>query len=176
MVGLSYMLYHIRSAKFLYFAIFTTVVASAFVTFFNPEDFGRLAAIQRILTNSTSELDDGSVAARSDAWTASISMFNGAPVMGVGLGNWSQHSNVQLHYPHNWFFEISGELGVFGIITFLLALLIPLRNATVTSLAYTVFFLICLSFSGDMSYYRFLFALSLGALSVGERQRKIAEI
>lgn len=88
---------------------------------------------QRVETITTYEQDRSSVG-RLEAWNAGIQMFEEHPILGVGPGcyilGWSQANKE--HYgavrsAHNTFFQVLGELGLFGFIFFCAFLIASLR-------------------------------------------------
>jgi O-antigen ligase len=121
-------------------------------------------ALQAMLTNSDEYVEGegaGSVGARLEFYSLSKDMFVDNSFFGVGFGAWTLYAKGLHRYPHNLFLEIGSETGLIGLVL-LLALLWSLkRNSKVTFLGY--FFILCLLFSGDFSYFRYaLFLLLIG--------------
>ncbi|ANF26721.1 O-antigen ligase family protein [Stutzerimonas stutzeri] len=116
----------------------------------------RLSAISRMINKETGESDYGSVGIRLESFGDSIGMITANPYGGVGLGLWGEHSNTGLEYPHNVLLELMSELGVFaGCGFFLVILLLTVRSGFLGVVVFT-YFALCLSFSGDSTYLRYL--------------------
>lgn len=65
-------------------------------------------------------------AARSDLWRIARSAFSEAPLLGLGWGDYSTVSWAQ--YPHNAFLETMVELGLLGVVTLLVVLVVAARR------------------------------------------------
>jgi probable O-glycosylation ligase (exosortase A-associated) len=100
---------------------------------FAPADY-----VERIKSIPTSHKEDINTISRFDAWKAGISMMMTRP-LGVGIGNFGEA--FVLYRPadaiddprmrrvaHNMFIQIGGEIGIFGLLIFLLLLISALRN------------------------------------------------
>jgi O-antigen ligase len=98
-----------------------------------PQSFSRITAFTA-----------GGGAGRADIWTVAAHAFKRHPVAGIGAGNFTiveqqyavdvnqnlpqAFDVIQLHEPvHNTYLQVATELGVIGLISFLLMLWIPLR-------------------------------------------------
>lgn len=60
---------------------------------------------------------EGSSAGRIDAWYEGILMLKEKPLLGVGLGHWTQHHHL---IAHNNFVQNMGEVGIIGLFLWLL--------------------------------------------------------
>lgn len=87
----------------------------------------------------------------------SISHFLENPFVGTGLGMWGTLNHLSEHiYPHNIIAEIGAEVGLFGLISFAL-LVIFIFNHSKELLRIHIFLFIVMQFSGDLSYFKFIF-------------------
>jgi O-antigen ligase len=133
-------------------------------------------ALQALFSNADEYVEGkgaGSVGVRMSFFDISIRLFDDNPVFGVGFGAWSTNANGLHRYPHNIFLEIGSETGVVGLVVLLILLYLVRGKGRVSFLGY--FFIACLMFSGDFSYFRYSFFL----LIVGEaiyRQNAIKQI
>lgn len=111
----------------------------------------------------------GSIGARSNYVGYSFSLFETSPVYGVGFGGWNNTSIIEHKYPHNVYVELLSEVGLIGIILFIL-LLFNFKFKSIFGYM-GVFGMICLSFSGDFSYFRYsLFLLLISTFLVKEKK------
>lgn len=138
---------------------------------FSYFDFGeRYLALIRIFNNDLNESDGGSVNIRAEMFLYSIRLWESNFLFGVGIGNWKEYVNnllsvnIKFIYPHNFLAESLSETGVFGF-TFLggLYFIVFYKSSFIPRLI-MLYFTICLLFSGDASYLRFLFSIPIGFL------------
>lgn len=116
----------------------------------------RLSAISRMMNRETGDSDYGSVGIRLESFADSLGMIIANPYSGVGLGLWGKYSNTGLEYPHNVALELMSELGVFlGGGFFLVVLLVSVCSGFLGVMVF-IYFSLCLSFSGDSTYLRYL--------------------
>lgn len=117
----------------------------------------RFEAIIRFIRGNLVESDSGSIGVRLDFIYESTELWKKNPLFGVGLGNWGEGVGYdEYRYPHNIFAEIIVEMGIFGLVVLSAFMLIAFfRSPFIVQLS-IIYFLICLSFSGDASYWRFL--------------------
>lgn len=101
------------------------------------------------------DYSEGSVGVRFEALELSSSLLGEYFLKGVGPGNFAVFNPI-LMYPHNVHVEILLEYGilVFALYSFLIVYALATQSVLIRSVI--LFFLICLSFSGDVSYLRFL--------------------
>lgn len=136
----------------------------------------RLAAIERLLKNSTSDVDQGSVEVRVRMYRDSLSLADQNPVAGIGVGNWQAYTNSDYLYPHNQHLEILVELGLFYFLLYLSFVFYSLVIAGGVLRSMLVFLLIAASFSGDLSYTRYVFLFSLLAIYLQAKDYESATI
>ena len=142
-----------------------------FVWLFVPEDlYQRFYAIYRVITGDVSDVDYGSVSVRREMWLESLILWIDNPLLGAGLGNWSVYIDPILKYPHNWFFESISENGLFGVVILMVLICYLFYKVPGYSRFFIGYFMICLSFSGDASYLRFLFFYPTAIISLGARR------
>jgi putative inorganic carbon (hco3(-)) transporter len=83
---------------------------------------------QRILTIFESESDaTGSSHARQELLMNGINQTMNRPIIGVGMGNFTDIS-IKGMVAHNSYVEIAAELGVFGLLAYLIVILAPFRS------------------------------------------------
>lgn len=121
----------------------------------------RFAAIERILKNSTSDADFGSVDVRARMYDDALGLADRYPVTGVGVGNWQALTNSDYLYPHNQHLEILAELGVFYFFAYAVLVLYAFAVGGGVIRSIIVFLMVAASFSGDLSYTRYIFLFSL---------------
>ncbi|HSE98480.1 MAG TPA: O-antigen ligase family protein [Blastocatellia bacterium] len=82
----------------------------------------------RIISIFDSSLDTtGSGEERRELLERAFEIASARPVLGVGMGNYHIYSHREQH-AHNSYLEISAELGVAGLIAFLILIFAPLRS------------------------------------------------
>lgn len=148
-------------------AIAFYIVGQAVVLLVPDAAIDRLWAISRMFTGRLDSQDFGSVGIREMAWRESWEMFASHPFFGVGLANWEFFSSSTMRYPHNFVLETLAELGIVGglvVIGVVGILFIGGGNIVRYIVLFTA---IALSFSGDLSYLRFILSLPLGAFVAG---------
>jgi O-antigen ligase len=88
-----------------------------------PGSYGK-----RVLTIFDSDSDTtGSSNDRKELLIAGVNLAMNHPIIGVGVGNFPIYSIHDL-VAHNSYVEIAAELGVFGLLAYLLVILLPLRS------------------------------------------------
>lgn len=157
-----FLIYTLKTKKVWVLALSAVLAITVSGQVLTIEALGRFAALGRILRGELGEGDFGSIGIRLIAWADSLAIFESHIFWGVGLGNWADYSSTELRYPHNFFFEIASEMGLFGLAAFALLILVLLQSRVFFVFLYLVFFLVALSFSGNMSYYRYLLGIPLG--------------
>ncbi|EKF73294.1 O-antigen polymerase [Alcanivorax hongdengensis A-11-3] len=151
------------------------VIAAAFALFSYlysgdiADYFSRFSVFSRLIKGDVSEADAGSISARLEMLDVSLRIFMEYPVWGVGIGNWKHFSEMEYWYPHNIFFEILSEMGIVGLGVFLTVILYLFVRGGWLSKISIIYFVLCSSFSGDLSYLRFLLVFSMGFLIADRR-------
>jgi O-antigen ligase len=83
---------------------------------------------QRILTIFESESDTtGSSHARKELLIQTVALAMKRPIIGVGMGNLPFYSNHGM-VAHNSYAEIAAELGIFGLLAYLVVILAPFQS------------------------------------------------
>lgn len=160
--GTVFLFYFFRSKRVLMLAFSVALGVVGASHYLTIETLGRFAALFRLLYGQVEEQDGGSIGARTIAWAESISIFDSHTFWGVGLGNWENYASIKIVYPHNFFLEIASEMGFLGLTAFTLVISVLFLNRSFFVVLYLSFFLVALSFSGDMSYHRYLLGIPLG--------------
>lgn len=117
---------------------------------------------ETVMVADGSYMSSNSFSLRVTMFHEAVYMFKNQPFLGVGVGNFGEHAKDneitkrELYYPHNIFLEIVSEHGVGGLALFLIVFLYIFYKSDFFSRILFVFFGLCLSFSGDMAYWRFL--------------------
>jgi len=127
---------------------------------------GQTVAIHRNTSKITHFADD-----RLSAYTPTLRIFGDHPLVGVGLGQWwksyqkenrlpdwlkaktiekKMRGQMDVQYPHNIFLEILAELGIIGMVCFLL-LFLPFRRIFSLSNEYNVLCLLGLLYACSSS-------------------------
>lgn len=96
----------------------------------------------------------GSIGSRSSYFSKGFNSFFSNPILGIGFGAFSEVNLTTHKYPHNIYIELLAEG---GLICFTLFCLILKNNSFKGMGQGVLFILICLSFSGDFSYFRYAF-------------------
>lgn len=118
---------------------------------------------------------DRSTAARIDAWEQSVGVI-GAHPFGVGIGDWPQHTNSTLNYPHNLVLEVGAEAGWVALTALLAYLFVAYRNVWLHSnqqegrmlLGVLTFLLLQAMARGDITSQRLLFVVASVCLVLPE--------
>lgn len=121
--------------------IFIAIVILVFVfTLFFSNDFSTQVLGNQSLSNWLSLLG-GASGSRFEIWAGAFNMIKAFPLVGVGQGNF-YHLSADVSFSkshflalnggenaHNYFLQTFAELGLVGIILFLLAFVLPIINA-----------------------------------------------
>jgi hypothetical protein len=153
------------SVRYLKLGLFAIVLLALLVAIMPIEDANRLLALARIFDGSaTSDEDYASVGIRADMWASAYQVFLAHPVFGVGATNWQFHSIFgDLLYPHNLWLELAAETGLIGVFVFAATLAVIFWKTSYFGRLTILFFLVCSSVSGDVSYIRMMLAVPLAA-------------
>lgn len=103
-------------------AIIFVVLLLTFVVAVPAEYTGRLGSIFNSEEDTT-----GSRRQRAELFERAIDVASDHLVVGVGIGNYPIYSLRELH-AHNSYLEISAELGLLGLIAYLILIFAPLRS------------------------------------------------
>lgn len=98
------------------------VMGVAIVRLIPPANFERIA-------ETSSELSEGNVSNRSQIWRAGLEAYSESPILGVGVGNFRAATTPILGYSipaHNAYVLILTEMGIVGILLFLLIFVVTL--------------------------------------------------
>ncbi|PTL37772.1 O-antigen ligase family protein [Alkalicoccus saliphilus] len=112
---------------------------------------------------STSFAEHGNVTGRMYLYETALNAFGANPIFGIGVG---QYAEVALHdYPHNLILELLAEMGIVGLLLFIIALQ-PLTTLSFKNhySMYVLFALISLMFSTDLANAQILVVPSVLAL------------
>ena len=117
------------------FLIISTFILSALIFQFNFKDNNTASFAKRVSTINT---EDTSTQQRLRFYKHSVDQIITNPIIGVGLGNWKIKSidydkeDVQAYiipyHTHNDFLEIGTELGIVGVLLYLLIFYFPLMD------------------------------------------------
>ena len=139
------------------FALFSisVLVLGSFLIFY----FGDSAALSRLnlAEHAATAGSEGSIRIRSVALQAAMNLALDHPLVGIGAGNFSSFIRLSgLVYPHNVWLEVFLEYGLFAGVAVLLIVAYAFVRAEPLIRAFLLFFALCLSFSGNISYLRYL--------------------
>ena len=121
-------------------------------------DNSRLSAIARIFQQSSPDTDEGSIGIRWVLIEEAFRNFMDSPLIGSGLGNFIFDEHL---YPHNQHLEILSELGIFAACLHVIFITVALIKANNLNKSLMFFFIIGASFSGNISYLRFIYPFAL---------------
>ncbi|MBC8486661.1 MAG: O-antigen ligase family protein [Bacteroidetes bacterium] len=136
----------------------------------------KLLPIELWLSRVSSVVANVSIVQRLTLWKQAIKLIGTHPVMGSGLGSFDAYIGYGVRWPHNIFLEIWSEIGILGIIIFLIFIFKGLRlgwlyrsdkdhfvrNVSCVGFAMAVFSLVISQFSGDLSFnFLIWFSISL---------------
>lgn len=153
-------------------------VLSVALYFFVPiEFFSRLLLILELFFSDTTVIS-ASTDVRAAAWIDAQKMFVNNPLVGVGVSNWQFSSDYGwLQYPHSVLLEVAAEGGVIGVLAVVGTLAFVFRMSTTWGRLVLCYFVICCSFSGDFSYFRFILSIPLGLLVARDpRSRRLRDL
>lgn len=136
----------------------------------------RFSSIIRLISGDLSNKDSGSITIRQDMLTESFKLFNDHPFFGIGLGNYHSYTIYDFFYPHNVHLEIFMECGVFIGLIYIIFVLLSFIKGTKIIKTLMLFFIICSSLSGDITYLRFLLALCLISYSLDTNSNRYSPI
>lgn len=132
----------------------------------------RITDIINIITNNSEEAEYGSVGIRQEMWISAYEIYLKNYFLGVGTTNWQYYSeHGELLYPHNIFLELASETGLIGLTVYLLTLITILFKTTPFGRYTLIYFTMCSSVSGDISYSRLI--LSIPIVLALNKSRKI---
>lgn len=104
----------------------------------------------------------GSIGVRIDMWLTAFGYFMQNPFFGIGPTNFSLDENFGYQlYPHNVILEIASELGLIGLIVFIVSFFYLYLNTTYLGRVIVLYFSLGLLVSGDVSYLRLILGLPL---------------
>ncbi len=125
----------------------------------------RLQSISALVTGDTQESDQGSIGSRGEMLSEAVLFISKEAPFGIGVGEWANKSKTGADYPHNEHLEILVEMGVPWFLMHLAfigyAFIIAGRELKVL----LIFFSVAASFSGDVSYLRYIYLFSLASIS-----------
>lgn len=101
------------------------------------------------------DLSEGSVGVRLDAYESALSILADSIFFGIGPGGFAAHFS-DLMYPHNVHLEILLEYGLLVFISYVSILVYAVVKGNNLFRSIVLFFAIALSFSGDLSYFRYI--------------------
>lgn len=120
----------------------------------------RFSAFFRILNGELGQYDYGSIGVRQEMFIEGVKLFLNNFTFGIGLGNYYYVSIYGFNYPHNAHLEVFIECGVMIGLVYILYVLGSIFFATKSVRIFILFFIVVSSFSGDISYLRYLLILS----------------
>ncbi len=141
-------------------------------------------------------LEDTSTVTRIDYYTKAFEIMGSFPEFftGSGLGGFGAYYNLEdsarVLYPHNVFFELGAELGIFALLAFIAFLYSVFRaslanikaaaskidySISITLFVGLVYWLANAMFSGDINDNRFLFVVSGVICGMYERSKTLKE-
>lgn len=108
-----------------------------------------------------SEEGAGSIGSRINLYNEAVCYFSKEPLIGQGFGSFPELTKSHHNYPHNVFLEVLMETGILGLLLFVFVLFVLIYDNSFKWFGY--FGILILSFSGDVSYLRYIiFILLIG--------------
>ena len=145
-----------RFGRLMQICIFLTVVTIAVILSVSTEKMldSRLGLLFDIYMNGV-DYSEGSVGVRLASYESSLQLISENLFSGIGPGAFAKYE-PELMYPHNVHLEVLLESGlmVFAVYAALVVYGVIHGNPLIRSII--IFFVICMSFSGDVSYLRYL--------------------
>lgn len=176
---------HISRIRRILLTTILGVMAVALVNLVPPENVARL-------TETSSELTEGNVSNRSQIWEAGLEVYSDHPVLGVGVGGFSDAVMPILGYKqvaHNVFVNLLTEMGVVGLGLYTLMLLVilvpllrlPSPDRTVYTFVWLVLFISLLPSNDEDAQYTWalltlLTTRSAYVLTYSHSARLLAEV
>lgn len=112
---------------------------------------------------------EGSVGVRLAAQESAVGLIQENPMTGIGPGGFAEHDPL-LMYPHNVHLEVLLEYGLFIFTAYALFMMHGVARGNPLIRSIVLFFVISMSFSGDLSYLRYLLPfLLLSTLRLPQR-------
>ncbi len=122
MFGIAYWLFTHRKASLRIKAILLAFFVSSIV---GVLAFAPATSVDRIFSSSKS-ISSGTLNGRTAIWSASFQQWEKSPVVGAGIGSIEQMlsgSHVEFNSAHNTYIQVLIELGIIGLLFYLLTLL-----------------------------------------------------
>lgn len=126
------------------------------------EDLRVVKALNSLILSPETYIDgagEGSIGSRLYYVVAAYDVFLRSPVLGVGLGGWSDAAHISAHkYPHNIYAEALSEIGFLGFL--FLIMFLSYQAMLVYKRSHNFFWvyllgLVVLTVSGDIGYLRY---------------------
>ena len=132
-----------------------------------------VSSFTRLLEASGDEIEEtSSVAGRLSYYSDSFHHFVSSPLVGNGVGMWSEFTGNKTHeYPHNFVLEMLSEGGLMLLGSYALMVLYYFLKAPIAVRFITAFFLISLMFSGDLSYHRYYLVILFSGFLLFQQRR-----
>lgn len=140
--------------------------------FFPVEILGRIYFFMERLAGSGI---DGEVAdnLRILMWHEALGVWKDHPIFGIGPSNYSIVTQFEgFRYPHNLVLETLAEVGLFGFALLLVAMAWIFSRSSSVGQIIIVFFFICTSFSGDLSYLRMIIVFPAILISMDDKLKR----
>lgn len=125
----------------------------------------RLQALAALVTGETQENDEGSIGSRGEMLAEAVQFMGRTVPFGIGIGEWQNWSRSGLEYPHNQHVEILVEMGIPWFLVHVAFVLMGFIRAGWQIRAVLIFFMVASTFSGDVSYLRYLYPFLLISLT-----------
>ena len=142
------------SKKITKLIILFLLIGFVFVINLYAEEFRAIRGLLAFFQDTEDYSDgvgSGSVGARLDYLNTAVNLFLENPLFGNGFGSFVEIGLLH-KYPHNVYIELLSETGLFA---FLFLIFVIFKNSFKGIGQGVLFILICLSFSGDFSYFRY---------------------
>jgi O-antigen ligase len=142
------------SKKITKLIILFLLIGFVFVINLYAEEFRAIRGLLAFFQDTEDYSDgvgSGSVGTRLDYLNTAVNLFLEKPLFGNGFGSFVEIGLLH-KYPHNVYIELLSETGLFA---FFFLIFVIFKNSFKGIGQGVLFILICLSFSGDFSYFRY---------------------
>lgn len=152
-----------RALKYISFVFALSAILFWILPIFPVHLIERLTDLIGYYNNEGGNRYPGSNGLRTDMWISAWEIFNDNLLVGVGPTNWKEVSVYgEYLYPHNLILELLSETGLIGGLIAITTLIFIWRKTTEVGKLSMLFFMVCASFSGDISYLRMIIGIAIG--------------
>ncbi len=132
-VAFIWTLYKKDLGKYHIYSFIIILIVAAVLIYVTPQGFSTSQRISNLVKIEDLGFgDDAAILTRVESYKLSWQMFTERPLIGYGFGSFNGYNNIKWttiqKYPHNIILEILSELGIVGLILFLLLCYLLIRR------------------------------------------------